>query len=289
MSMLTSEDQDIGAALGRAAKRAERAARGGGPGDGEDSAAAAHKLAERMAGEGLADISYAELDSPFGPLLAATTSRGLVRLAFPEESVEDVLERLALRLSPRIVEASTPVEPLRRELEDYFDGRRRSFELALDWSLIGPFGRRVLGVTAAIPYGGVLSYAEVAAEAGSPRGSRAAGNALGVQPDPDRDPLPPRAAKRRRARRLRRRPRPQALPARARGRRPLSSRGRLARARRTARTRPRRPIAAPRGRWSAGSPIGMPFGAGMPGVSRRYHSASSAAWQPEPAAVIAWR
>jgi methylated-DNA-[protein]-cysteine S-methyltransferase len=194
MSTPKSEDQDVGAALARAAERAERGTRGAGRdggrggrgtrGSGEASARAARSLAERMAGEGLADVSYAELDSPFGPLLAATTSRGLVRLAFPEESAEDVLERLARRLSPRIVEASRPVEPVRRELEDYFEGRRRAFELALDWSLIGPFGRRVLGVTSAIPYGGVLSYAEVAAEAGSPRGSRAAGNALGSNPIP---------------------------------------------------------------------------------------------------------
>jgi methylated-DNA-[protein]-cysteine S-methyltransferase len=187
MTRLQSEDQDIGAAIGLAARRAERDARAGGRNGrrgGEDSARAARRLAERMAGEGLADVSYAELDSPFGPLLAAATSRGLVRLAFPEESVEDVLERLARRLSPRIVEASKPFEPVRRELEDYFDGRRRGFELSLDWSLIGPFGKRVLGVTSAIPYGGVLSYAEVAAEAGSPRGSRAAGNALGSNPIP---------------------------------------------------------------------------------------------------------
>ena len=83
-----------------------------------------------------------------------------------------------------IVEAAGPLEPLRRELDDYFCGRRQSFELTLDWSLIGPFGRRVLRATADIPYGGVLSYAEVAAEAGSPRGSRAAGNALGSNPIP---------------------------------------------------------------------------------------------------------
>jgi len=148
------------------------------------AAGAARRLADRAASEGLADVSYAPVDSPFGPLLAATTERGLVRLAFPEESIDTVLERLARHLSPRIVESSAPLDPLRRELEDYFHGTRRTFEVALDWSLIGPFGRRVLRVTSDIPYGGVLSYGEVAAEAGSPRGSRAAGNALGSNPIP---------------------------------------------------------------------------------------------------------
>ncbi|HEX3519931.1 MAG TPA: methylated-DNA--[protein]-cysteine S-methyltransferase [Solirubrobacteraceae bacterium] len=154
--------------------------------DAERSAAAraAARVADRATAEGLADVSYASVDSPFGTLLAVATQQGLVRLAFPEEGVDPVLERLSQRLSPRIVESSRPLDPLRRELDDYFKGARRSFDLALDWSLIGPFARRVLGVTSEIPYGNVLTYTEVAAEAGSPRGSRAAGNALGSNPIP---------------------------------------------------------------------------------------------------------
>ncbi|HYM46120.1 MAG TPA: methylated-DNA--[protein]-cysteine S-methyltransferase [Solirubrobacteraceae bacterium] len=148
------------------------------------AAAAAERLVERIVADGLADVGYAPVDSPFGTLHAAVTKRGLVRLAFPEEHPEEMLERLAWRVSPRIVEAPSLLDQLRRELDEYFAGRRRKFELALDWTLIGPFGRRVLKMTAAIPYGGHLSYAEVAAEAGSPRGARAAGNALGSNPIP---------------------------------------------------------------------------------------------------------
>jgi methylated-DNA-[protein]-cysteine S-methyltransferase len=149
-----------------------------------DAARAAARLAERAAREQLLDVAYTTIDSPFGHLLAAGTERGLVRLAFPEESEDSVLERLSARISPRILRAPARFDAVARELEEYFAGRRRAFDTELDWSLIGPFGRRVLGVTAAIPYGGVLSYAEVAAEAGSPRGSRAAGNALGSNPIP---------------------------------------------------------------------------------------------------------
>jgi methylated-DNA-[protein]-cysteine S-methyltransferase len=151
---------------------------------GSEAGAAARRVSERAAAEGFADISYAPVDSPFGTLHAATTKRGLVRVAFPEESVESVLERLAQRLSPRIVEAPASLDPVKRELDEYFAGRRRAFDIPLDWSLIGPFGARVLHVTSEIPYGGVLSYTEVATEAGSPRGSRAAGNALGANPIP---------------------------------------------------------------------------------------------------------
>ena len=149
-----------------------------------DLRSAAARLTERIGAEGLADVSYTRAESPFGELLLATTKRGLVRVAFPEEHVDAVLERLALKLSPRIVEARAPLEDARRELDEYFGGRRREFELPLDWTLVSPFGRRVLRYTARIPYGGVGSYHEAAAAAGSPRGSRAAGNALGANPIP---------------------------------------------------------------------------------------------------------
>jgi methylated-DNA-[protein]-cysteine S-methyltransferase len=148
------------------------------------AASAAERLSERIAAEGLADVSYASLDSPFGKLTVAATERGLVRLAFPEEDRDAVLERLASRISPRIVEAPGPLDSIRRELDEYFAGSRQQFELPLDWTLVGPFARRVLRAAGEIPYGSVLSYTQVAAEAGSPRGSRAAGNALGSNPIP---------------------------------------------------------------------------------------------------------
>jgi methylated-DNA-[protein]-cysteine S-methyltransferase len=134
---------------------------------------------------GLIDIAYAITDSPVGRLLLAATERGLVRLAYAEDEREDaVLEQLALRVSPRVLSAPERLDEPRRELEQYFDGRRRAFEVPLDWRLVGPFGRRVLEAAAAIPYGGVSTYAEVAVAAGSPRGARATGNALGANPLP---------------------------------------------------------------------------------------------------------
>jgi methylated-DNA-[protein]-cysteine S-methyltransferase len=150
----------------------------------ELAAAAARRVAERAAADGLADVAYGPLDSPFGTLLGAVTRRGLVRVAFPEEDAEQVLASLAGRISPRVVEAPARLESVRRELGEYFDGRRTRFDVDLDWSLMGPFGRRVLRATWAIPFGSVRTYAEVAARAGSPRGFRAAGNALGSNPIP---------------------------------------------------------------------------------------------------------
>jgi methylated-DNA-[protein]-cysteine S-methyltransferase len=134
---------------------------------------------------GLVDVAYATLDSPVGPLLLAATDRGLVRVAYVDgQGVEGVLEALARRVSPRIVALPRRLDEGRRELDQYFAGKRTEFELPLDWRLTQGFGRRVLRATARIPYGAVSTYKQVAAKAGSPRGSRAAGNALGANPLP---------------------------------------------------------------------------------------------------------
>jgi methylated-DNA-[protein]-cysteine S-methyltransferase len=184
MTRSTHVNGGVESALRRALQGASAAAPASAAREEHQAARAAARVARRAAAEGLADVSYAAADSPFGALLLAATRRGLVRLAFPEESVDAMLEGLARRISPRIVEAAAPFEQVRRELDEYFSGRRRAFDLALDWQLMAPFARRVLRVTSQIPYGGVLSYAEVAADAGSPRGFRAAGNALGANPIP---------------------------------------------------------------------------------------------------------
>ncbi len=131
---------------------------------------------------GTVEISVGRIDSPLGQLTAAVTRVGLLRLAFPGHDTEALSEELALGLGARVLERPRRLEPLRAELDSYFEGRLRRFRTKLDWSLVGPFTRRVLEATAEIPYGGYLSYGEIAAEAGSPRGARAAGNALGSNP-----------------------------------------------------------------------------------------------------------
>jgi methylated-DNA-[protein]-cysteine S-methyltransferase len=95
-----------------------------------------------------------------------------------------VLDRLSVRLSPRILEAPAKLDPVRRELDEYFDGKRHEFTVVLDWSLTTGFTRRVLQATAAIPFGRLSTYKEVAANAGNERATRAAGNALGSNPIP---------------------------------------------------------------------------------------------------------
>jgi methylated-DNA-[protein]-cysteine S-methyltransferase len=143
-------------------------------------------LVARVADAGLLDVAYATLDSPVGTLLLAATPRGLVRIAYLDagEQESEVLEQLSVKVSPRILAAPRRLDEPRRELEQYFAADRPRFETPLDWRLTHGFGRRVLEATARIPFGSVSTYKDVAAEAGSPRGSRAAGNALGANPLP---------------------------------------------------------------------------------------------------------
>jgi methylated-DNA-[protein]-cysteine S-methyltransferase len=142
-------------------------------------------VAEAAEAAGLLDVAYARLETPVGVVLLAATERGLVRLAYLDEGAADaVLAQLADAVSPRVLASPRRLDEPRRELEEYFAGRRRDFELPLDWRLSHGFSRRVLRATARIPFGRVSSYGEIAAAAGSPRGYRATGNALGANPLP---------------------------------------------------------------------------------------------------------
>lgn len=158
----------------------ERALRALGEGGAAGAEAAAAGFAEAAARAGLVDVAYARVGSPLGELTVAVTPRGLVRIAYPDRNLDAVLGELAARVSPRVLEAPARLDPVRRQLEEYFDGRRRAFDLPVDWSLEHGFTERVLRATARIPPGELASYRDVAAAAGSPRAVRAAGNALGA-------------------------------------------------------------------------------------------------------------
>ena len=146
----------------------------------KDAAQASERALAQARALGLTDVSYAIEPSPVGDLLVAVTPRGLIRLAYnARENADTVLGELARRISPRVVEAPAALDDVRRELDEYFEHKRTSFDIPIDWRLHDGFGRRVLRATARIPFGKVLTYGEVAAKAGSPRAYRAAGNALG--------------------------------------------------------------------------------------------------------------
>lgn len=152
---------------------------------GDVGARAAPEIGPAATSAGLVDVAYVVHDSPVGTLLLAATPSGLVRIAYLDaHEQERVLAELARRVSPRVLRVPRRLDEDRRQLEQYFAGKRQVFELPLDWRLCAGFGRRVLDATARIPFGSLSTYKQVATEAGSPRASRAAGNALGANPLP---------------------------------------------------------------------------------------------------------
>jgi methylated-DNA-[protein]-cysteine S-methyltransferase len=153
------------------------------PTDGADRAA--RRFAEAAAEAGSLDVAYAVEPSPVGDLFLASSRHGLLEVGYHPDDVEEYVEEIARRVSPRVMRAPGRLDDVRRQLDQYFAGRRRRFELPVDWSLArAGFGRRVLRATARIPYGDTLSYRDVARQAGNVAAVRAAGNALGANPVP---------------------------------------------------------------------------------------------------------
>lgn len=145
---------------------------------------AASGFAARAAAEHLADVAVATMDSPIGELLVAVSPRGVVSIAFEDEDRDDVLERLAREVSPRVLEAAAPTDDARRELGEYFLRKRRRFDLRVDRRLIGEFAWSVLRATSRVGFGEVATYGQIAARIDRPKASRAVGRALGSNPIP---------------------------------------------------------------------------------------------------------
>lgn len=150
-----------------------------------DDLAALHRRLERDADSGgLLDIAYTTADTPVGTLLLAATGRGLVRVAYDREGHDAVLATLAARISPRILRAPARLDAVRRELDEYFAGRRTAFDLPLDFALSGGFRETVQRSLPRIGYGHTLSYKDVAVAVGNPAAVRAVGTACATNPLP---------------------------------------------------------------------------------------------------------
>jgi methylated-DNA-[protein]-cysteine S-methyltransferase len=142
------------------------------------------EIARRAADAGLLDVAYGAMDSPLGRLTVFVTPRGLLRVDYASDRLDESLAEVAQRISPRIIEAPERTDEVRRELDDYFERRRTSFDLPIDWRLVRGFAGEVLRATSRIPFGNMATYRDVATDAGSPNAYRAAGNALGSNPIP---------------------------------------------------------------------------------------------------------
>lgn len=150
----------------------------------DDLALLRARLVERARHKELLDIAYRTVDSPIGRLLLAATDRGLVRVAFEREGFDSVLETLAARISPRVLEAPGLLDDVVHELDEYFLGRRRAFDVRLDYAMSSGFRQTVQLYLPHIGYGHTRSYKEVAESVGNPKAVRAVGTACATNPLP---------------------------------------------------------------------------------------------------------
>jgi methylated-DNA-[protein]-cysteine S-methyltransferase len=142
------------------------------------------RLVEAASSEDLVDVAYRILDTPVGSLLLAATTVGVVRIAFDAQCHDAVLDDLARKVSPRVLRAPARLDLAARQLDEYFSGRRHSFDLPLDLQLARGFRRLVLGRLTDLDYGSMASYAAVAAALGNPKAARAVGTACAANPVP---------------------------------------------------------------------------------------------------------
>ena len=132
---------------------------------------------------GLVDVSFDVADTQIGPLLLAVTERGLCRISFDPEPDRET-ETLARTFGVRVLRAPRELDSVRRELDEYFEGRRRDFDLPLDLRGREGFSRDILERLARVPYGEVTTYKSLAVEAGNPRAARAVGTIMNRNPIP---------------------------------------------------------------------------------------------------------
>jgi methylated-DNA-[protein]-cysteine S-methyltransferase len=148
----------------------------------EEAGTIARRAMQRAGEQGLVDVAVGYAESPCGQLLIAVTRHGLARVAYDPQ--RRMLDELAAMIGSRVVELPASVDPVRRQLDEYFASRRRRFELELDFALTSAFGRTAYEAAMQIPVGEVATYGELAARLGNPGAARAVGNAMGANPIP---------------------------------------------------------------------------------------------------------
>lgn len=126
---------------------------------------------------GLVDMGFDIVDSPVGPLFVAASQEGLAAISFDPEP-ESQLERLARVAGPRVLRSPRSVDVARRELDQYFSGRRQAFDLTLDFRALPPFTVSVLQELSRVPYGETTTYGALASRVGRPRAARAVGTVM---------------------------------------------------------------------------------------------------------------
>ena len=128
--------------------------------------------------EGIVDVRYDIAETPVGDLFVAATPRGLCRISYTVDGQDEVVARI---FGARVLRS--PLDDVRRELDEYFEGRRHDFDLPIDLR-VAPFHEAVLHELARVPYGHTDTYGHLAARVGKPRAARAVGMVMNRNPIP---------------------------------------------------------------------------------------------------------
>lgn len=150
-------------------------------GSGSELTLAMERFRQAAEDEGLVEVFYATVDSPVGKLIVVGTGRGVIALSWERDVV---LNRVSAAVSPRLIEAPARLDDVRRQLDEYFERRRRTFEVPIDWSLTSGFRQAVLHELVKVPFGEVVTYGGLAERAGHKNASRAVGSAMATNPIP---------------------------------------------------------------------------------------------------------
>ena len=118
-----------------------------------------------------------------GEVWLAVSQNGLIRLNFPSNKTEFV-EMLSKDFKCEIAEDPQKTVKYTTQLVEYSNGTRTTFDLPIDWVKMGDFQRKALEATMQIPFGGTLTYKQIAQKAGKPNAARAAGRAEATNPIP---------------------------------------------------------------------------------------------------------
>jgi methylated-DNA-[protein]-cysteine S-methyltransferase len=141
------------------------------------------RFRDAAASEGLLDVGFDVMESPVGALLLAVTPRGVCRISYDADP-EAQAERLARAYGSRVLRAPRAVDDVKRELDEYFEGRREAFDLSIDLAGAAEFTRDVLHELARVPFGEVTTYGQLAQLVGRPRAARAVGTVMNRNPIP---------------------------------------------------------------------------------------------------------
>lgn len=130
------------------------------------------------------EVAYTTINTQIGRIMLVSSAQGLLRVAFPSQDYDNVLEDIQRRLGVGASKQPNHLRDISQQFDEFFNVQRREFDIPLDFSLTQGFRRAVQHQLLRIGYGSTQSYAKVAQHLGNPKAVRAVGSACAANPLP---------------------------------------------------------------------------------------------------------